>query len=82
MILGGWVFLVSEVPLYFEAACPSQDPLQCQANGTKEKSANAPISETKLEAFLDPASRPTVGLQGYLAHKKHPPRRTLQLDYA
>ena len=74
MLLGGWVFLISEVPLYphwLKAlltwhAGLSQGPY----------SSRFPSLQTNI-----PLAVITICLQGYLAHKKPPPPRTLEYAY-
>jgi hypothetical protein len=64
VILGGWVFLMSEVPLYVTAR--SHWPcLVTRSSWLQEHLTHAKVP-------------PPMALQGFLAHKKlHPPRNLL-----
>jgi hypothetical protein len=69
------LFLISEVPL--------QSDVQGKWPNKQLKMVTGDGSGTKLSTFtiVSLFSRPTAvhtALQGYLAHKKHPPPRTLQ----
>ena len=60
--------------------------LNSSLEGDKEKERSAIAGSTGVtrNAGHAPPQGPTVGpcLQGYLAHKKLPPARTLQYDYS
>ena len=61
------MFLMSEVPLYRRLLYSQHD--------NKALSGSHPISQDKACYRAESTREP---LQGYLAHKKHPPPRTLQ----
>jgi len=76
VILGGWVFLMSEVPLY------THSHIGTRRSDDGQEGADGPQSDLHLNCPLDPlyhrddlVDRPRA--MGYLAHKTTP----LPLDY-
>ena len=102
VVLGGWRFIRSEVPLHHarpfvgvyeksmvEICCQlwamnAQKWLQKRGNGSKNEAPTLIPPRRASRGHLDDPCAAQGGnqgaptLQGYLAHKKHPPPRTLQ----
>ena len=71
---------MSEVPLAV-GVCPALVPRRPKGLlGTKglQGTVSREIQKKKKSALTSP---PALSLQGYLAHEKQPPPRTLQKDY-
>jgi len=84
------VFLMSEVPLYHshDEKWPVFDPRGRPGPRTSGASAAPSCSGLEVNVFYERGNpvRPlllrVLGLQGYLAHKKQPPARTLDQGHA
>jgi len=81
VIPGGWVFLMSEVSLYQVSAARKKGKVFVAGPGrrpAREETAcdkRAPLPHAWPAGQHSGASKPPV--QGYRAHKKHRPPRTL-----
>ena len=85
VILGGWVFLVSEAPLYWMLTAVlhliGSAALVCPALHISSSPVYLYV-RIALHRWHHLLYSTDVAVQGYLAHKKLCPPRTQQQDYA